>query len=168
MRQDNDNTGKEFPIPGNEYAGANRRCDKGTALKAKKQPCKSAKGADQQFANDVDKPSNSDVAAVCARDMNNSIEGIASTINRLNEIAFSHALASETQSATVVAEIRRSIQEAVRGIQHVSGTLAELKSKMLRTGRGRDDIWDAAVSLDLQSSALQGAVAVLTGKIKHL
>ena len=167
MRRNNNTTVTKIHLLSDDIAVSVDAGEKGAPRAKAHQPCRTegAVARAQGVGGDVGE---SNSAAICARDMTNSIEGIASTINRLNEIAFNHALASENQSATVVAEVRRNIQEAARGIQVVSNTLGKLKSRILDTGERNEDIMSAALALDVQSSALQGAVAVLTGKIKHL
>lgn len=168
MHSDNDRTNAKTPLLGDGIAVVPEQGDEKLSSGKMLQPCRSENGLAAKTNEEFSTKLAADNAALCARDMDISIQGIALTINRLNEIAFNHALASENQNAAVVAEVRRSIQKAARGIQIVSQTLGKLKAQMLETGVRHEAIMGAALALDTQSAALQGAVSALTGKIEHL
>ena len=168
MQRDDDGANTRIELLGGGMVLPNESGKKSMSFKKVRQPCQSDKGAASHASNENEDTFKANTLAVCTRDMGNSIEGISSTINRLNEIAFNHALASENQSAAVVAEVRRSIQEAARGIETVAQTLGRLKSRMLKTGERHEEVMEAAIALDVQSTALQDAVALLTGKIRYL
>lgn len=168
MHNDNDRTNVKPRLLGEGLAVVAEKRERKLSGDKAYQPSRATNGVTLKATKKCSAQLAADNAALCARDMDNSIQGIASTINKLNEIAFNHALASENQNAVVVAEIRRSIQKAARGIQIVSQTLGRLKSHMLETGVRHEAVMSAALALDTQSTALQRAVSVLTGKIEHL
>ena len=76
-----------------------------------------------------------------------SIEGIATTINRVNETATAISAAVDQQGAAT-AEIARNALHAVNGNRDVSSTIQGVTQAARQTGTAANDVLDAAAELD--------------------
>jgi methyl-accepting chemotaxis protein len=75
-----------------------------------------------------------------------AIEGVAGTIDHLNEVAAAIAAAVEEQGATT-AEIARNIQQVAQGTRAVSSTITDVGASAQRTGEVSGQISGAARDL---------------------
>ncbi len=76
-----------------------------------------------------------------------SIEGIATTINRVNQTATAISAAVDQQGAAT-AEIARNALHAVNGNRDVSSTIQGVTQAARQTGTAANDVLDAAAELD--------------------
>jgi methyl-accepting chemotaxis protein len=86
-----------------------------------------------------------------------AIQGISSTIDRINEIAQSVASAVEEQGAATQ-EIARNVQEASQGTQEVTRNISGVSEAAQEAGSGSTQVLNAASDLATQSDSLRGAV----------
>jgi methyl-accepting chemotaxis protein len=87
----------------------------------------------------------------------NAIQGISTTIERINEIAQSVASAVEEQGAATQ-EIARNVQEASQGTQEVTRNISGVSQAANETGAGSSEVLSAASELSTQSERLRGEV----------
>jgi methyl-accepting chemotaxis protein len=83
-----------------------------------------------------------------------AIEGVAGTIDHLNEVAAAIAAAVREQGATT-AEIARNIQQVAQGTRAVSSTIAEVGASAQRTGQASGQITGAARELSGKAGQLR-------------
>jgi len=86
-----------------------------------------------------------------------AIQGIATTIGRMNEIASTIASAVEQQGAATQ-EIARNVQEAAAGTTNVSVTISEVTKGADETGAASGEVLGAAEQLSQQAAALRSEV----------
>ncbi|WP_242480665.1 HAMP domain-containing methyl-accepting chemotaxis protein [Rhodovibrio sodomensis] len=86
-----------------------------------------------------------------------AIQGISTTIERINEIAQSVASAVEQQGAATQ-EIARNVQEASQGTQEVTRNISGVSEAASASGAGSNQVLSAASELSTQSERLRGEV----------
>ncbi|WP_430913338.1 methyl-accepting chemotaxis protein [Methylobacterium sp. sgz302541] len=87
------------------------------------------------------------------RETVSAIEEISATIGSVHQIAIGVAAAVEEQQVATQ-EIARSVSDAARGTQAVTGTIAMVQSAALEAGSGASQVLSAASELSRRSSAL--------------
>lgn len=83
----------------------------------------------------------------------NAIEGIGTTIDKINEIAGAIAAAVEEQGAATE-EISRNVQEAATGTQQVTENITSVTETTTETGKSAREVLDAAGELTQFASTL--------------
>lgn len=96
-----------------------------------------------------------------------SIEQIASTISRVNEIATAIASAVEQQGASTE-EIARSMQEASSGTKDVSKNITFVSAAATETGEAAHSVRDASESLGKEASVLKERVERFLREVRNL
>ncbi|CAH2598704.1 HAMP domain-containing protein [Rhodovastum atsumiense] len=86
-----------------------------------------------------------------------AIQGIATTIDEVNEIAGTIAAAVEEQGAATQ-EIARNVQQAAAGTQEVTRNIAGVSRAVAETGDAAADVLKAAEDVSRQSEMLGGEV----------
>jgi methyl-accepting chemotaxis protein len=94
-----------------------------------------------------------------------AIQGIITTIERIDQIATSIASAVEQQGAAT-AEIARNVQEAARGTHDVTRIIGEVRDAASDTGQSAADVRKAANDLADQSARLDREVTGFIGGIR--
>ena len=94
-----------------------------------------------------------------------TIEGVAGTIEKINEIAASIAAAVEEQSAAT-GEISRNVQEASDGTQQVSSVIGGVTQTAGEAGSAAQQVLEATGELSHQSDVLSQAVTNFIGQIR--
>jgi len=94
-----------------------------------------------------------------------SIEGIGSTIGRIDEIAVAISAAVEEQSAATT-EIARNIEQASQGTKQVSGNIDQVRQGARETGTAAGEINGSTNELSEQSETLKAVVDEFLIKIR--
>ena len=94
-----------------------------------------------------------------------AIEGVAGTIEKINEIAASIASAVEEQTAAT-GEIARNVQEASSGTQQVSSVIVEVTQAAGESGSAAQQVLHAAGQLSEQSEVLSREVGGFIEQIR--
>jgi methyl-accepting chemotaxis protein len=98
----------------------------------------------------------------------NAVEGnrkIVGEVETINQTTGAIAASVEQQTATT-AEISRSAQEAARGTEAVSGSLASVKSAAGETATASDSVAQAADNLTRQAQGLKTAVDTFLSEVR--
>jgi len=93
------------------------------------------------------------------------IEGIASAIGRIHEIAVAVSTAAEEQSAAT-GEISANVQEAASGTQQVDETISGVRDGAHATGASASEVLAAAQTLNQQSASLRSEVTAFLEKVR--
>jgi methyl-accepting chemotaxis protein len=94
-----------------------------------------------------------------------AIQGIARTIDEVNQIATSIASAVEEQTSAT-SEISRNVQEAAGGTQEVSRSMSGVTQAAAETGSTAQQMKDAADALSKQAAALMRDVDHFIAKVR--
>ena len=92
-----------------------------------------------------------------AGDAVGAIQGIGSTIEKINSISTAIAAAVEEQSSAT-AEISRNVQEAATGTRDVSSNIGGVTIASSETGQVAEQVLSAASELEMESSRLKSEV----------
>ena len=94
-----------------------------------------------------------------------AIEGVATTIRRISEIASAISAAVEEQSAATN-EIGANVQDAARGTQQVDENISFVSEGARETGTAADEVLSAARDMTRQSDALQAKLNDFLSQIR--
>ena len=95
-----------------------------------------------------------------------ALDGIATTITRINELSTAIAGAVEEQGAAT-AEIARNIEEATQGTRQVAGSIAEVAQSAGETERMAKDVFAAADCLLGESDTLEREVKTFLERVRR-
>jgi len=95
-----------------------------------------------------------------------AIQGIGSTINKINDI--SEAISTSiAEQGNATQDIARNVEMAADGTTHVSGSLVGVKQMISKTGEAASDVLVAADALKEKENALQKHIGSFLADIKN-
>ena len=95
----------------------------------------------------------------------NAIQGITTTISKINEVVTTIASAAEQQGAATQ-EIARNVQQASTGTQEVSTNISGVTQAASETGQGAGQVMEASSELSRQAETLRREVDGFIARIR--
>jgi methyl-accepting chemotaxis protein len=96
----------------------------------------------------------------------NAIEGIARTIDHMNEISASISIAVDEQGSATI-EISKNVQEAATGTLEVTNTIESVSIAAAETGNASNMVLEASTELGRQAGALKTVVAQFLKQVRN-
>ncbi|MBT7942640.1 MAG: chemotaxis protein, partial [Alphaproteobacteria bacterium] len=94
-----------------------------------------------------------------------AVQGIATTINEVNEISTAIASAVEEQSSATQ-EIARNVEQASAGTTEVTSNITGVQTAAGETGQAATEVMEASTDLTSKSEELKGLVESYLNEIK--